>query len=202
MRAIELATLVSAIALFTTGCQRSQTCVPGQQVACACKNGGSSVQVCLPAGTSFGICDCSLSKEAIVAPVQTGEYACDATGSFEIALKWTTKECYWPLEKAHFKVSPGRKGYDVADLSDGETDTATIKVQPRKGPCAYELRQIIDPEGAIAGSKMTKEDRYLYNLSEKGGVLTGTGTVEHFEFGDEDKPSCKAKFVLSGIHRV
>lgn len=34
------------------------SCVPGQQVACACPGGGDGIQVCNPDGSSFGPCSC------------------------------------------------------------------------------------------------------------------------------------------------
>jgi hypothetical protein len=36
----------------------SGSCVPGQQVACACPDGGDGVQVCSPEGDFFGACSC------------------------------------------------------------------------------------------------------------------------------------------------
>jgi hypothetical protein len=39
------------------------SCVPGQQVACACPGGGSGVQLCAADGSSFGPCSCGAATE-------------------------------------------------------------------------------------------------------------------------------------------
>ena len=59
---------LSGAALFAAivGCssRASQTCMPGQQVACACPGGPSGVQVCASDGLRMGPCDCGASKSS------------------------------------------------------------------------------------------------------------------------------------------
>lgn len=170
---------------------RAPSCVPGQQVACACIGSGSGVQRCERDGASYGPC-LGCRGEAASKPS-----ACDVTGSWQFVLSWQTSKCTSALDKTAFAVTRSLSGFSIEDRSDGVPDKATIKVERTAKGCALTMSQDIDPEGAIAGSKTVAIDKYQYRLVESNGRLTGTAWYQNFQFGET--PVCTGWFQVTGF---
>lgn len=92
--------------LAACGCTQRQnlnTCVTGDQKACACLGGGSGVQVCLADGT-YGVCDC---------PVLDMSAALDD-------MTLVRDLSVWPVDLT------GTGGFDASSTSDGSSSAKFI----------------------------------------------------------------------------
>lgn len=102
------------------GADGGGACAPGMQIACACPGGGEGVQVCLPDGSGFNVCDgCD---------TLTGD--ADGTGTASTTSPTSTTEPAGTTEPAETTAPPS------TTTTTADTDTADTADETTAAPLA------------------------------------------------------------------
>lgn len=162
------------IGLACNGDPQSETCTPGQPLACPCADGSDGVQTCLDDGSAYGLCACNDATEGGTGPTTTAPGTSSGPAS-----DTTGGQCGDGVEDPG-ECSMGDPAYCPDDCASDDTTTGSDEcvddgpifvTSTPPVPSRWELDAVV---GFAAGQQMCRDAALAAGAPDAGMVSVCT----------------------------